>query len=367
MDDLITFLNRTNNVWFEYGSTSRSNLDVSELQYHVEDTDHKLTHQVVRQNEAERWAKSTHAERLSDQQQQGSLRVVWIRHNSSEKVDDISVESLNHVLDAFELGSAYQYSRTAFAGAAAFPRDASSSMQTFATGTHPKLVVLWSHASDTKDTKAIFFASQTCIEQLKEVLSTRWSFAMEPLFPAFICALNLGREIDDDQSKIKQEIREVEVRTGYHRWAGRVERPATGDLAVLSAKMSGCATKMASVTRKTRFVQHLHKFILSNLPAPDVSQQHTAARQRVLDLQSATALLSSRAEMQTVDTDFIQHRISVQLTALQHLIQQNDTLISQSVAQDSRVLAMASQRDSSSMKTLAVVTMFFLPGTFVAR
>ena len=36
------------------------------------------------------------------------------------------------------------------------------------------------------------------------------------------------------------------------------------------------------------------------------------------------------------------------------------------MAQDSRLLALAAHRDSSSMKSLAIVTMFFLPGTFVS-
>jgi len=36
------------------------------------------------------------------------------------------------------------------------------------------------------------------------------------------------------------------------------------------------------------------------------------------------------------------------------------------MASDCRLVAMASQRDSSSMKVIAVVTMCFLPGTFVA-
>ena len=40
--------------------------------------------------------------------------------------------------------------------------------------------------------------------------------------------------------------------------------------------------------------------------------------------------------------------------------------IGHEIARDSRLLALAAQRDSSSMKSLAVVTMFFLPGTFVS-
>jgi hypothetical protein len=59
---------------------------------------------------------------------------------------------------------------------------------------------------------------------------------------------------------------------------------------------------------------------------------------------------------------------SLKLTNLQQILNltsQNDTL-SHEVAIDSKLIALASQRDSSSMKSLVVVTMVFLPGTFVS-
>jgi hypothetical protein len=36
------------------------------------------------------------------------------------------------------------------------------------------------------------------------------------------------------------------------------------------------------------------------------------------------------------------------------------------VARDSKVIALASSRDSTAMKTVAILTIAFLPGTFVA-
>jgi len=54
------------------------------------------------------------------------------------------------------------------------------------------------------------------------------------------------------------------------------------------------------------------------------------------------------------------------LIQLYHLVAQNDAFLGQQMASDCRLVAMASQRDSSSMKVIAVVTMCFLPGTFVA-
>ena len=47
-------------------------------------------------------------------------------------------------------------------------------------------------------------------------------------------------------------------------------------------------------------------------------------------------------------------------------MQQKDSTLSQSVALDSKKLAEASTRDSSSMKAVAVLTMVFLPSTAVA-
>ena len=49
-----------------------------------------------------------------------------------------------------------------------------------------------------------------------------------------------------------------------------------------------------------------------------------------------------------------------------HLVQGNDVWAAQEMAQDCKLLAVASQQDSSGMKCIAIVTMFFLPGTFVS-
>jgi hypothetical protein len=49
-----------------------------------------------------------------------------------------------------------------------------------------------------------------------------------------------------------------------------------------------------------------------------------------------------------------------------NFIAQRDNMLNVEVARDSRAVAVASKRDSSAMKTLAIVTMAFLPGTFIA-
>jgi hypothetical protein len=47
-------------------------------------------------------------------------------------------------------------------------------------------------------------------------------------------------------------------------------------------------------------------------------------------------------------------------------MQQRDSRISQTISEQSTKIAVASKRDSSAMKAIAVLTMLFLPGTAIA-
>ena len=49
-----------------------------------------------------------------------------------------------------------------------------------------------------------------------------------------------------------------------------------------------------------------------------------------------------------------------------NLIAQRDSLRHIEIGKDTKEVAAASKRDSSAMKTIAVLTMVFLPGTFVS-
>ena len=49
-----------------------------------------------------------------------------------------------------------------------------------------------------------------------------------------------------------------------------------------------------------------------------------------------------------------------------HLITSKESRINIAIAEESRTLAAASKEDSTAMKTMATVTIVFLPGTFVA-
>jgi hypothetical protein len=61
-----------------------------------------------------------------------------------------------------------------------------------------------------------------------------------------------------------------------------------------------------------------------------------------------------------------QKKASILVQGIINLIAQQDKNTSIGIARDSKTLAEESKRDSTSMTTIAVVTMTFLPGTFAA-
>ncbi|KAL8855913.1 MAG: hypothetical protein Q9178_007479 [Gyalolechia marmorata] len=66
------------------------------------------------------------------------------------------------------------------------------------------------------------------------------------------------------------------------------------------------------------------------------------------------------------EADGYMMRIDLQMKVLYNLMQQGESKNARSIALDSKKLAEASTRDSSSMKAIAVLTMVFLPSTTIA-
>jgi len=189
----------------------------------------------------------------------------------------------------------------------------------------------------------------------------------------------LAHSLDNTLEDIKTAVREVEARTGHHRFASRRQtQPAAGELGSLSAQMSGCAAKLANGTRKMKVVEAINEFIRQHncWKHEDTVEKGDAY---VADFKTSTFrgpghnfsashldILQHRVQMQAVDTAYVQQRVQIQIAALFHLIAQQDNAIAFDTASATRSIAASSLQDSSSMKMLALVAMFFLPGSFVA-
>ncbi len=71
-------------------------------------------------------------------------------------------------------------------------------------------------------------------------------------------------------------------------------------------------------------------------------------------------------ELEKAELEFLSSIIKNQSTVLFNLINQRDSRLNYSVARSSQQIAAASKRDSSAMKTISILTLVFLPGTFVS-
>ena len=415
MEDLFRHLNDRNQLWGQFSLTERNIIDVSEISRCPSTGLQATVHRTIASDDLDQWLRDG-TTRTTAGQRSSVFRMVWVEHSPADRRDNIDADSLQRIIDAFGLNLAKGYYSTAFAGAASLPpcQVLNTEIRSYSFSYHPKFAIIWSRHVTANLTQGVCFASQPQISNFRQLLDIKWQLTDQEMMVAFLCSVLLSSEIDRDQNLVKQEVREVEVRTGYHRWASRNEQAASGDLTVLSAKMSGCATKMASCSRKIKVVQELNEFIVEQLQklrhsqpvspsdagaGSQMSSNHVSDQSSKRLLEDNVSLIQKRAKLQQIDTDFFQSRITIQLNAVRHsfsfyvhqsseffctpvrtkqandsminaqlfnLITQNDALVHYEVAKDSKLVAIASQRDSSSMKTLAVVTMVFLPGTFIA-
>ncbi|KAH7349377.1 hypothetical protein B0T11DRAFT_332460 [Plectosphaerella cucumerina] len=85
----------------------------------------------------------------------------------------------------------------------------------------------------------------------------------------------------------------------------------------------------------------------------------------IIELDEASMLQEKLSQASEYDLGVLPRRIQNQFTAVYNLMAQRDTKANIRLAMDSQRLATASLRDSSSMKTIAGMTLIFLPPTFI--
>ncbi|KAJ6781759.1 hypothetical protein PWT90_05995 [Aphanocladium album] len=205
-------------------------------------------------------------------------------------------------------------------------------------------------------------------QMLRQLLQSPFSASLysNSMAPALLLAMQLGFEIDATQSRIKNVIRIIEGKTGYHTFKSREPASTQQELGQLAVQASGSATKLASIDRKSISMQKILQFITKELKKENHIQSGSEVPSAGQLLEHHVAVLEERLEMQMLDTRYTMKRVDIQIDAIFNMMTQEDSLNSIQLAKSTHQIAHASYRDSSSMKTLAIVTMFFLPGSFVS-
>jgi hypothetical protein len=171
-------------------------------------------------------------------------------------------------------------------------------------------------------------------------------------------------------------IKDIEKKTGHHAWertdSWKTDGTVKGyqqDWYSLSAHLSGVAAVVLVQRAQTIRLQGMFALILEESnrycsAAKDMGIEYLLPKMK--ELSNSMQHLEQYLGAGILGTAELYERASSQMSALFNMIAQRDQSLSIGIARDLRMLAVESQRDGSSMKTVAVMTMAFLPGTFVA-
>ncbi|KAH8679216.1 hypothetical protein BGZ61DRAFT_396048 [Ilyonectria robusta] len=366
MEDLHHHLGRRS-LWDKYDVPKSPTFDVTEIWGYDGSDSASCDHRTISSADVSSWLDEPAEKLLYPRTHRRLARFVWVGENPKTSRHAPSTGVLSQIIEAWSLEQASDYSRSSFAGVAALPPRGDTRI--FTVTYHPKIALAWSNSTigGVTHTQAVAFTGPEQRTEMLNILVSRWrpDVLSHPVFPAFLCSLALSGEFDDTTEGIKADVREVEVRTGHHRFSHRQERPAAGELGNLSARMSGCAAKLANGSRKLSVRDSIYTLSSSPL-SPLATFQEKPNTSAATLLSHHVDVLQQRLAMQSVDNEYVRQRVQVQIAALFHLIAQQDNAIAFDTARATRELAASSQEDSSAMKMLSIVAMVFLPGSFVA-
>uniref|UniRef100_A0A8H7NF59 Uncharacterized protein n=1 Tax=Bionectria ochroleuca TaxID=29856 RepID=A0A8H7NF59_BIOOC len=343
--------------------------------------------QTVQPAQRDAWLKR----RTDDKGRTLIARYVWLSATGPNKNEiNLTKAVQNTLCEQFGLRTAYKYFHTFVSGVASLPRESTPEFerQAFAFCFGPKLAAIWSHRlskTSTDDiTEGIIFTQGDAVQQtyLEFISKIPWNhgICLSSAFLAYLFSMVLCSEIDSLQKKILQGVKEIEGETGFHGFAERKKKLeqgrslATEAMVEMSAMASGFTTKLAGTGRKTDMIEQLLELMLKRASEDRANRERLASGRKAKEdepdggpiLEAHVEVMRQRMKMQSSETKYIQERVQIQISATFHTISQNDTLANLEVAEETSQIAYYSYRDASSMKTLAFVTMVFLPGSFIS-
>lgn len=159
---------------------------------------------------------------------------------------------------------------------------------------------------------------------------------------------------------------EAQAQTGFHHMVSLRKSSEFVDYAELSAKISGTAVNIATnqLCRQglVDHANHMAEELREGRPLRESEMDKASAS----FMHSHATRLARTAQAKLHEAASWQQKSLILVQGIFNLIAQQDQNTSIGIARDSKLLTAESKRDSTSMKVIAIVTMTYLPGTFVA-
>ncbi|KAL7789977.1 hypothetical protein V8C37DRAFT_187318 [Trichoderma ceciliae] len=357
------------NLWQGFKNSNETSFEVIEAWLQHESGRINMNRKTVYFKELDSWlAEETDGD--GETKQSLVLRIALIGCDIRNRVLNLSDDVMRTLLNAFDLELAYKYSQSCITNVSAIP-PLSSEHQAYSFCYMPKLAAVWAHhrfdAESLTDrsylTQGLIFFDESNMLFLSEVFRTPWSALLyqSPMFPAFLLSLILSTQIHQGEERIKLKVRASERCASFKMPRQGYDKSVMSLFVSLAAEADGCAVKLGSLSRKSKMVEKALKFMLKNISEQGSNEPSTesVSAEACQLLRSHVLLLQDRLEMQVVDIEYTLKRVQLQIGMLAGIISRGDF-------QATLILAESQHRDSLSMKTLAIVTMVFLPGSFIS-
>jgi hypothetical protein len=240
----------------------------------------------------------------------------------------------------------------------------------------PSWAVTCAYAYRTKSTSAVLlYREGDGEERAREVIDDLLRLQSDIEHPMLLAYLKTKISLSQTFSLLLDmnfETLELEQQTGLSTWDWALERvipgkgsredydPIVDGFNVLSGKVTNIRFRLRTLLEQIKFVvrcNNRHREVVQN-------EQHST--QKCAELNDMLQVISEYTTIHLYDADSLSQRLNNQMTSIFQLTTQRDSRTNLAIAEDGRTLAVDSQRDNSSMKTIAVVTLVFLPPTFVA-
>jgi Mg2+ and Co2+ transporter CorA len=242
----------------------------------------------------------------------------------------------------------------------------------------PSWAVTWAYACSSKATSAILlYREGDGEERVREVIDDLLRLQTDiehPMLLAYVkTKISLSRAFSS-LLEMNFETLSLEQETGLSTWDWALERKIKGKgsredydrtvdgFSALSGKVTNIKFRLRTVQEQIKFVMRCNKNHREFLQ----TQSDEAAMQRCTELDNMLQVIAEYTTIHLFDAESLSERLTNQMTSIFQLTAQKDSRTNLAIAEDGRTLAVESQRDNSSMKTIAVVSLVFLPPTFVA-
>ncbi|KAL9124758.1 MAG: hypothetical protein Q9217_005942 [Psora testacea] len=213
----------------------------------------------------------------------------------------------------------------------------------------------YSYNVDTRITTGIILDSDEAemIAIKDNILNHKASAGHELLLRTVITEISL-KASGEGLLEVKQDVMDIEHSTGQHTWYNydaRDEKPKAD--VELSRAAHGLRIQIATVHRKIEVVLIWIELLQESLTKDG---ENSSDRESMLEwIQN----INTQAKMAKLDAEWVAKRAENQVGAIYSLFAQRDNITAQKISE-------ATNRDSSAMKSLAVLSAVFFPGTFIA-